>query len=130
MKRSSLFAACTLIATCYGGVAFAAAACPSETEVKAALTKYINVDYWTPAQRDIWKIKTVSGFTFGPMRTGQISKKQVEYGKLAQDVCPIRIEYAFGTESVAGEKKQTKMGENKTHLFYKDPFGDWIFKTE
>ncbi|MSP95586.1 MAG: hypothetical protein EXR00_09985 [Alphaproteobacteria bacterium] len=129
-------ATCSVLAACgedSGNTAAAAAAntnCPTQAQVQAALTKYINVDYWTPAQRDIWKIKTVSPLNLGPVQFGRISQKQVEYGKMAQDVCPVRVVYSFGTESVAGEKKETKMGENKTNLFYKNPFDEWVFKTE
>jgi len=118
-----------VLAGCNGSASVAGAACPSEAEVKAALTRYITVDYWSAGQRDIWKIKSVSDFSFGPVKFGNIVKKQVEYGKPAEDVCPVRVEYSFTTENQGGEKKQTKMGENQTQLFYKDAFGDWVFKT-
>ena len=107
-----------------------AASCPSEDQVKASLTRYITKDYWTPSERDIWKIKTVSPLTFGPIRFGKLTQKQVEYGRAAEQVCPVRVEYSFFTISQAGARKDTKMGENKTHLFYQDPFGDWTFKTD
>ena len=42
---------------------------------------------------------SVSDFSVGPMKVGSIVKKQ------------------------------TKMGENQTQLFYKDAFGDQVFKT-
>jgi hypothetical protein len=131
MSRFSLIAGCTALTTLYsGGALAAAAACPTDTEVKTALTNYINQDYWSPSKRDTWKIKSVSGFTFTAMKVGKITQKQFEYGKLAQNVCPIRIEYSFVTESQSGEKKQTTLGEGKTHLFYRNPFDEWIFKTE
>jgi hypothetical protein len=129
MKKLVLLSACIAFAGCSGGSSVAGTACPSEAEVRAALTRYITVDYWSAGQRDIWKIKSVSDFSFGPVKFGSIVKKQVEYGKAAEDVCPVRVEYSFTTENQSGEKKQTKMGENQTQLFYKDPFGDWVFKT-
>ena len=107
-----------------------AAGCPSEAEVKASLTHYINQDYWTASERDTWKIKTVSPLSFGPIRFGKMTQKQVEYGKQAEPVCPVRVEYSFVTVNQAGDRKETKMGQNKTHLFYQDPFGDWTFKTD
>ncbi len=129
MKCLVLLSACFVFTGCNGSSSVAGASCPSEAEVRAALTKYITVDYWSTGQRDIWKIRSVSDFSFGPMKVGKIIQKQVEYGKAAEDVCPIRMEYSFGTESQSGEKKQTKMGANQTMLFYKDAFGDWTFKT-
>lgn len=107
-----------------------AATCPSEPQVHAALTKYIETDYWSPSKRDVWKVKSISEFKFGPMRTGQIVKKQVEWGRAAQDVCPIRIEYSFTAERADGRREVTPMGVNKTHLFYQDPFQEWTFKVE
>lgn len=107
-----------------------AADCPGEAEVHAALTRYINTDYWSPSKRDTWKIKSVSNFSFGPMKVGNTVKKQVEWGKAAQEVCPVRLEYSFAVEHNDGRKEVTQMGVNKTHLFYRDPFNDWIFKTD
>jgi len=108
----------------------AAADCPSAAEAQAALTKYINTDYWSPSKRDTWKIKSVSNFSFGAIKTGNIVKKQVEWGRQAQDVCPIRIEYSFAVEHNDGRREVTQMGVNKTHLFYRDPFNEWSFKVE
>ncbi len=127
--KPSIFACVLALGAMSGSGAAMAAGCPSEAQVKAALTKYINKDYWTPSQRDIWKIKTVSPLSFGPIRFGKIIAKQVEYGRAAEPVCPVRVEYSFSTVSQAGARKDTKMGENNTHLFYQDGFGDWIFKT-
>lgn len=104
--------------------------CPSEAEAQAAFTKYVQQDYWSPSQRDVWKIKTVSPLTFGPMTTGKVTPKHVEYGQSAQNVCPIRMTYSFDTEDASGTKKTTTLGENKTHLFYKNPFNEWTFKDE
>jgi hypothetical protein len=127
MRSAVLVLAVTML---YGNGSAFAADCPTQAEAQTALTKYINVQFWSPGQRDIWKIKSVSAFTFTPMRVGKIVKKQVEYGKLAEDVCPVRLTYSFTTEKADGRKEVTTMGENKTHLFYKDPFDDWTFKVE
>ncbi len=131
MNRLGWIAGCAALTILYsGGGLAAAAACPTEAEAKAAFTNYVNKDYWSPSKRDTWKIKSVSGFSFSAMKVGKITQKQVEYGKMAQNVCPIRMEYSFVTESQSGEKKQTTLGEGKTHLFYRNPFDEWIFKSE
>jgi len=102
--------------------------CPSEAEVVKALKNYIETEFWSPSQRDTWKITDVSGFEFGPMKTGNIIQKQVEYGKTAQDVCPVRIEYWFKATHADGRVDTTTKGKGETFLFYQDAFDEWTFK--
>lgn len=104
--------------------------CPDEAAVHTALQNYINNDYWTPSERDTWKITDVSGFEFGAMKVGHIIQKQVEYGRSAEDVCPIRIEYSFKVTHADGRVETTTMGAGKTHLFYLDGFDEWTFKVD
>lgn len=108
----------------------ATASCPTQEEAQAALTSYIETTYWSPGEREIWKIASVDGYTFTTMIVGNIVQKQVEYGQMAQDVCPVRITYSFTVHRQDGSTETTSMGEGKTHLFYRNAFNEWIFKTE
>ena len=126
--RLHVLAAALLVGMLSGtDIAAAAFTCPDTPTIQAAITKYINVDYWTPAQRETWKVKSVSDFKFGPIRTGQITKRQVDYGP-ARDICPVAVEYSFVVEKNDGRRETTGMGANKTHLFYLDDFKNWLFK--
>jgi hypothetical protein len=113
------------LASCAG-----ATNCPSEAEVRTALQHYVETDLWSPAERDIWKITDVSGFEFAPMKTGRIIQKQVEYGRSAEDVCPVRIEYSFKATHADGRVETTAKGKDQTHLFYRNGFDEWVFKVE
>jgi hypothetical protein len=95
-----------------------AADCPTELQVHESVKKYIYTVDWTPSRQDIYKVKFVGNFKFGPMRVGKT------YGS----ICPIRIEYSYEVVKNDGTMTVTKGGENKTHLFYQDSFGDWIFR--
>jgi hypothetical protein len=113
------------------GISAAAAAftCPGKSDVEGRITKYITAEYWTPAQRDIWKIKDVMDFNFGPIRTGQIGRRSVTYGS-PKEVCPVRVEYTFVAIHNDGRRETTQMGAGKTHWFYQDEFGDLQFKID
>ena len=102
--------------------------CPSEGEVQAALQKYIETEFWSPSERDTWKITDVSGFEFGPMKTGRIIQKQMEYGVAAQDVCPVRMEYSFKATHADGRVDTTPKGVGETFFFYQNGFDEWTFK--
>ncbi len=95
-----------------------ASGCPSEAQVRASIVKHINTVDWSPARLEIYRVKSVGNFKFGPMRIGKT------YG----DICPLRIEYSYEVVKSDGTRSITKGGENKTHLFYQDSFNDWIFK--
>lgn len=131
--RTLPLAAAAVIA-CAGMAAFAsqafAADCPTQDEAQASILTYINTDYWSPSQRDTWKVAQVDGFTFSPIQIGDMSMRQVEYGKGAQPVCPVRVVYSFNVLRTDGSTETTTMGEGKTHLFYQNPFHEWLFKVE
>lgn len=124
--RSTLFA-CLLCAAAPAAVALE---CPDQAAVEAALTRYITQDYWSTSERETWKITDVSGFQFGAIMTGRIIQKQVEWGRAAEDVCPVRAEYSFAVTHADGRVERTEMGAGKTHLFYLDGFDEWTFKIE
>ncbi|MFO1495509.1 MAG: hypothetical protein U1F26_12730 [Lysobacterales bacterium] len=108
----------------------AALDCPDQAAVEAAVTRYISQDYWTTSERETWKITDVSGFEFSAIKTGRITQKQVEWGKAAEDVCPVKVEYSFQVTHADGRVERTTMGGDKVHLFYLDAFDEWTFKTD
>ena len=118
----------SLAALSFGASSAQAMSCPGQEEVQAALEKYINSEFWSPSQRDTWKITDVSDFQFGPIKAGRIIQKQVEYGRSAEDVCPIRIEYSFQVTHADGRVERTAKGSGETHLFYLNGFDEWTFK--
>ncbi|HEY0303230.1 MAG TPA: hypothetical protein VGC36_17925 [Rhizomicrobium sp.] len=108
----------------------AAAGCPTEDEIRAALTTYVEKDLWSAGERDIWKITGIDGFGFSGIRTGDIITKQVEYGAAPREVCPVRVTYSFMLHHADGRDEKKEMGADKTHLFYKGAFDAWTFKTD
>ena len=105
-----------------------AAPCPEQAEVQATLQKYVETELWSPSQRDLWNIANISDFNFGPIKTGRIIEKQMEYGKAAQEVCPIRIEYSFKVTHEDGRVETTSKGAGETHFFYLNAFDEWTYK--
>ena len=95
----------------------APAECPSETEVRASITRYITQDFWSPGQRDIWKITDVSGFEFGP----------VKFAKQQADSCSLRVEYSFRVTHADGRIEVTKKGVGETFQFGRNSFDEWVF---
>ena len=59
---------------------------------------------------------------------GVNAEKQMEYGKAAQQVCPIRIEYSFKVTHEDGRVENTSKGAGETHFFYLNAFDEWTFK--
>lgn len=102
--------------------------CPSETETQASLQKYIENDFWSPSERETWKITAVDGFQFGGFRTGHLMEKQMSYGAAAQAVCPVRMEYSFRVTHADGRVETTEKGKGETFYFYRDGFDEWTFK--
>jgi hypothetical protein len=104
--------------------------CPTANEVKASITKW-HTDYnMAETNRSIWKIKSVGNFEFGDIKFGRITQKQVEYRKDAQDTCPVRVNFKYVIESNNGDRKVQERGAGQIHLFYKNAFDEWVFKTE
>lgn len=132
MKRNSVQAA--LAATAMLALASCGGAggsdCPSEEEVQASIKHNIVDITWDQGERDIWKVADVSGFSFQPMKFGSVVDKQVEWGKSAQPVCTVRVEYDYKITGMDGSVKDKHEGANQTYLFYKNAFGEWVFKVE
>lgn len=93
------------------------AECPTGPEVKASITRYITEDFWSPGQREIWKITYVGGFEFGP----------VKYGKDAANLCALRVEYSFHVTHADGRAEVTKKGVGETFQFWRNSFDEWVF---
>lgn len=105
-----------------------AADCPSEVEAQAAIRRYIETEWWSPTQREVWKISAVDGFHYSGFRTGRTVDKQVEYGVAAVAVCPVPMEYSFQVTHADGRVETTEKGKGETFFFYRDSFDDWLFK--
>ena len=95
----------------------ALAECPSEPEATASITRYILEDFWSPGQREIWKITDVGGFEFGP----------VKFGKQDSVSCPLRVEYSFHVTHADGRVEMVKKGVGETFQFSRNSFDEWIF---
>lgn len=111
--------------TTAAGLAFSAflaaspawADCPSEPEVRAGITRYITQDFWSPGQREIWKITDVGGFEFGP----------VKFGKHDSFLCALRVEYSFRVTHADGRVEIVKKGVGETFQFGRNGFDEWTF---
>lgn len=122
---TALVAAALLISACARS-----SDCPGQKDVEASIQKHLDKDVWNETERYIWKVKELSGFAFGPIKSGHVIKKQVEYGRDAQDVCPVRVEYTYKLAHADGRVDDKKEGADKTFLFYRNGFDEWVFKTE
>ena len=113
------FAFLTLMVAAAGGAAVAAPppGCPTEDEVRAAVERYIQEDWWSPSQRETWQIADVSSFSFGP----------VKYGKPNYGQCPLRVEYAFKVTHKDGRIEETRKGTGETFSFSRNDFDEWTF---
>jgi hypothetical protein len=124
-------AAAALSAGILTGITASSAAftCPGKADIEGRITKYITVEYWTPGHRETWKVKNVSDIKFGPIRTGQIGQKSIDYGP-PKEICPVRVEYSFVVTKNDGRRETTQMGAGKTHSFYQDGYNEWQFKLD
>jgi hypothetical protein len=73
--------------------------------------------------------------TYGPIRIGNATKSQVEWGVPAQEVYPVRAQVTVEAtyQNYPGAptySRTTTWGSraDQTFLFYKDAFGDWTYK--
>ncbi len=129
-QRGALVAIASLLLAACGGGEGGGSGCPSEDEIRKSITHNVVDITWDAGERDIWKVADVSGFEFGPMQAGHVIDKQVEWGKPAQPVCPVRFTYKYRITGMDGSVKQREEGVNATHLFYRNAFDEWVFKVE
>lgn len=128
VTRAALAAVVMLSLASCGGGAGGSGDCPSEDEVHASIQHNVADITWDQGERDIWKVADVSGFAFKPMKVGKVVDEQVEWGKPAQPVCTVRIEYDYRITGMDGSVKTREEGRNQTHLFYRNAFDEWVFK--
>lgn len=95
----------------------APAGCPDEDEVHAAVERYIDEDFWSAGQKEIWQIERVDNFVFGV----------IKYGRPGGGGCPLRMEYSFRVIHRDGRVEQTKKGVGETFDFRRDNFDEWAF---
>ena len=110
-----------------GLTVFGAGGPPTEAEVKQSIQKAFTETYVDPK---VWKITRIT-CEFGPVRFGQQVQKQVQWGKSAEPVWPVKVEVKV-TKYRGDQAYQTITRGDKSDdvfLFYKDAFGDWKFKT-
>lgn len=100
---------------------------PTEAEVKKSIEKAFSETYVDPV---VWKI-TKATCEFGPIKFGKQTSKQVQWGKAAEPVWPVKVEVKV--TQFRGDKvyKTITRGSasDDIFLFYKDAFDEWKFKT-
>lgn len=98
-------------------------ACPSEAEVRAAIEKW-HVAYY----KDAFRIRSVGDFRFGPATIGAPMRTNVDLGGEV-DACPTRITYSYVLTATNGNQSTTTFGDGQIHWFYRNPFGEWAYRT-
>lgn len=123
--RSSVLGAAALVLVTAPAYAQTAplATCPNANEVQASVQQF-----YTNLHKGQFRIKGASGFQFSAMRFGTIVEKQMERGQLAQRTCPVRVSYTYVVNAENGTQTPRNFGEDTTHYFYKNGFGDWVFR--
>lgn len=105
----------------------AASGPPSEAEIKKSIEKGFKEVYVDPV---VWKITRIT-CEFGPIKIGKITRKQVQYGKMAEPVWPVKVEVTITEYRGDTPYKKVTRGnsESDIFLFYKDAFDEWKWKT-
>lgn len=91
--------------------------CPTEQEVHASIENYITKVWWSPSERETWRIADVGDFSFGP----------VKYGTPRYNQCPVRMEYSFKVTHSDGRVEVTTKGTGETFHFSRNDFDEWVF---
>ena len=123
-------AAAFVLASCGSGDGGDSDACPAQADVELAITHHVTDESWSETERYIWKVSDVTGFKFGAIKAGHVIDKQVEYGRSAEPVCPIRVEYDYVIKKMDGTTEAKHDGAGTTYLFYRNGFDEWVFKTD
>ena len=107
---------------------------PTEAEIQATIERVFSEQYATDAASGA----TSAGIelTFGSIQVGAQTQAQVEWGESARDVYPVRVpvtvraSYRNYPGAPAWERTSERgVRSNDVFLFYRDPFGEWTFKT-
>jgi hypothetical protein len=103
--------------------------CPSEEEVRETIDRKFHDLYFQ--DYGFAKVANVT-IDVGPITMGNTTLKQVEYGKDAQPVCPVRtVVHVHVTYSNNPSDRDLTRGDKSDDMFffYKDSFDQWTFKT-
>jgi hypothetical protein len=102
---------------------------PTETEIRETIERVFHETYY----QDYGFAKVASAtFEISNIQIGKSTLVQVEYGKDAQPVIPVRaIVKVHVTYSNNSSDRNVTRGESTddTFLFYRNAFGKWTFKT-
>lgn len=100
---------------------------PNEAEIRKSIEKGFREVYVDPV---VWKITRIT-CEFGPVKLGRITQKQVQYGKAAEPVWPVKVEVTI--TQYRGDTPYRKItrgtSDSDIFLFYKDAFDEWKWKT-
>jgi hypothetical protein len=120
--RSVLVAAVVLAAH-----AQAASGPLTEAEIKKSIETAFTETYVDPV---VWKITKIR-CDFGPIKVGSQTQKQVQWGKAAEPVWPVKVVVKVTEYRGDAAYKTITRGEKSDDIFffYKDAFGEWKFKT-
>jgi len=128
--RGALAAAAALVLASCGGGEAGGDACPAQADVEKSITHHVADESWSQTERYIWKVSDVTDFRFGAIKTGHVIEKQIEYGRSAEPVCPIRVEFDYSVKKLDGTSEAKHDGAGTTYLFYRNGFDEWVFKTD
>lgn len=112
-----LFAMAFAAVAAAGATPGAAAECPSADDVLASVTRYITESYWSPSERETWRVRDVRDFRFGEPRFGRTNDIE----------CPVRLDYSFTVEHEDGRVEADQHGPPGTLLFSRNAFDEWTF---
>lgn len=105
----------------------AASGAPLDAEIKQSIEKGFTAVYVDPT---VWRITKIR-CEFGPAKVGKLMQKQVQYGKNAEPVWPVKIEVKVIQYKDGKEYKTVVRGvaSDDVFFFYRDAFDEWQFKT-
>lgn len=121
-----------LIFTIFAGLLLAialpaASGPPAEADIKKSIDKAFSETYVDPK---IWKVTRIA-CEFGPVKIGKQVLKQVQWGKAAEPVWPVKV--LVKVTEFRGDQVYKVVTRGVTSddvfFFYRDAFDDWRFKT-
>lgn len=126
-SSSKLVSAFTLLTIISIPSVRAASAPPTEAEIKKSIEKGFAETYVDPV---VWKITKVK-CDFGSVKIGSITQKQVQWGKSAEAVWPVKVVVTVTQYRGDAVYRTVTRGDKSDDVFffYKDAFGDWSYKT-
>jgi hypothetical protein len=102
---------------------------PSKAEMEASIKRGMEETYLSENGKTIWGNTGIS-ISYAEPKIGQLTKKQMYYGKAAQEVWPVRMPVKV---TVTSSKRATETIEwaakpSDVWFFHKNAFGEWVYK--